>query len=174
MCSHWPACIPYASLPGSRGSHHAILLAAGLFHVHVSGLALFKRYSELMTMKRSGDEKTRGRGYEVGDLTILQSAGLASGYIAVPVFALYVNSPDIGICTAGRWSSGRDAPSCCYGSSRIWMITHRGDMDDDPIVFAFRDGPEYRRWCVGGVCVHSGLVTWDRLCFLGALSQSQP
>lgn len=104
-------------------------------------LALVKRYSELMAMKKSGHEKTRGRGYEVGDLTILQSAGLASGYIAVLVLALYVNSPDIGHLYGRPVIIWLVCPLLLLWLSRIWMITHRGDMDDDPIVFAFRDGP---------------------------------
>jgi len=28
-----------------------------------------------------------------------------------------------------------------YWISRVWMVTHRGDMHDDPIVFAITDRP---------------------------------
>lgn len=115
------------------------LLAFSIF-IFLS-LALIKRYSELKVMQREGKQHAPGRGYEVADLTILCSAGIASGYIAALVLALYVNSPDV-------WRLYR-APEaiwalCClllYWVSRMWMITHRGDMHDDPILFALKDGP---------------------------------
>ncbi len=31
------------------------------------------------------------------------------------------------------------APLMLYWISRIWLLTHRGEMHDDPIVFALKD-----------------------------------
>jgi 4-hydroxybenzoate polyprenyltransferase len=104
-------------------------------------LALVKRYSELRVMQREGKREALGRGYQVGDLTILSAAGIASGYLAALVLALYVNSPEVLLLyrtPEAIWLL------CClllYWVSRMWMITHRGDMHDDPIVFALKDGP---------------------------------
>ena len=104
-------------------------------------LALVKRYSELKVMQREGKEQAPGRGYQVDDLTILCSAGIASGYIAALVLALYVNSPEVlhlYRMPEAIWLL------CClllYWVSRMWMITHRGDMHDDPILFALQDKP---------------------------------
>lgn len=115
------------------------LLAFSVF-VFLS-LALIKRYSELRIMQREGKQEARGRGYQVDDLTILSAAGIASGYVAAMVLALYVNSPEVlrlYRTPEAIWLL------CClllYWISRMWMITHRGDMHDDPIVFALRDGP---------------------------------
>jgi 4-hydroxybenzoate polyprenyltransferase len=113
------------------------LLAFSMF-IFLS-LALVKRYSELLTMRGEGVEKTAGRGYQVGDLVVLMSAGLASGYLAVLVLALYINSPEVQVLY--RWPEAiwMLCPIMLYWVSRIWMITHRGDMHDDPIVFTFRD-----------------------------------
>jgi len=115
------------------------LLAFSVF-VFLS-LALVKRYSELRVMQREGKQEARGRGYQVGDLTILSAAGIASGYLAALVLALYVNSPEVlrlYRTPEAIWLL------CClllYWVSRMWMITHRGEMHDDPIVFALTDGP---------------------------------
>jgi len=104
-------------------------------------LSLVKRYSELRLMQREGKQEAVGRGYHVGDLTILSAAGIASGYLATLVLALYVNSPEVLLLyrtPEAIWLL------CClllYWVSRMWMITHRGDMHDDPIVFALTDGP---------------------------------
>jgi 4-hydroxybenzoate polyprenyltransferase/phosphoserine phosphatase len=104
-------------------------------------LALVKRYSELRVMQREGKQEALGRGYQVGDLTILSAAGIASGYLAALVLALYVNSPEVLLLyrtPEAIWLL------CClllYWVSRMWMITHRGDMHDDPIVFALTDVP---------------------------------
>ena len=104
-------------------------------------LALVKRYSELRLMQREGKEEARGRGYQVGDLTILSASGIASGYLAALVLALYVNSPEILRLYRTPEAIWMLCPLLLYWVSRMWMITHRGDMHDDPIVFALTDGP---------------------------------
>jgi len=102
-------------------------------------LAIIKRYSELMKLKAVSESKALGRGYQVEDLELLSSLGGASGYISVLVLALYINSPDVKAMYAMptmMW------PACLvmlYWVSRIWIIAHRGNMDDDPIVFALKD-----------------------------------
>lgn len=104
-------------------------------------LALVKRYSELMVMQRAGKQEARGRGYQVGDLTILSAAGIASGYLGALVLALYVNSPEVLRLYRTPEAIWLLCGLLLYWVSRVWMITHRGDMHDDPIVFALTDGP---------------------------------
>jgi 4-hydroxybenzoate polyprenyltransferase/phosphoserine phosphatase len=104
-------------------------------------LALIKRYSELRVMEREGKHEARGRGYQVGDLTILSAAGIASGYLAALVLALYVNSPEVLRLYRTPEAIWLLCGLVLYWVSRMWMITHRGDMHDDPIVFALTDGP---------------------------------
>ena len=116
-------------------------------------LALVKRYSELMVFQRAGIQEVRGRGYEIGDLAILSAAGIASGYLAVLVLALYVNSPDVlrlYRTPEAFWLL------CClllYWISRMWMITHRGRMHDDPLVFALTDGQSLAIGALAGAIV---------------------
>lgn len=113
------------------------LLAFSMF-VFLS-LAMLKRYTELSIMLGAGQTKASGRGYEVDDLPLIQSFGAASGYLAVLVFALYINSPE-SLELYGRpqvlWLI---CPLLLYWISRLWIKSHRGMMDDDPVIFAVTD-----------------------------------
>lgn len=113
------------------------LLAFSMF-IFLS-LALLKRHTELSAMLAAGRTDAAGRGYTVEDLPLLQSLGASSGYMAVLVLALYINSPE-SIALYGRpqvlWLL---CPLILYWVSRAWVIAHRGEMDDDPVVFAVTD-----------------------------------
>jgi len=114
------------------------LLAFSMF-VFLS-LAIIKRYTELLTMKQQNKTgKARGRGYEVDDLPLLVALGGGAGYLSVLVLALYLNSPDVRHLyehTSRLWAL---CPVFLLWVSRMWMTAHRGNMDDDPIVFALKD-----------------------------------
>jgi hypothetical protein len=75
----------------------------------------------------------------VEDLALLQSLGSASGYISVLVLALYINSPDVHPLYARPVALWALCPLLLFWVSRVWMKTHRGEMHDDPVVFAVRD-----------------------------------
>ncbi len=128
------------------------LLAFSMF-IFLS-LALIKRYSELMTVQSEGQEGPAGRRYEVGDLFVLQSLGATSGYLAVLVLALYINSPGVIDLYSHPRIIWLLCPLLLYWISRMWLITHRGAMHDDPIVFTFRDRTSL---LIGAL---SGVVVW--------------
>ncbi|UTA56105.1 UbiA family prenyltransferase [Lysobacter soli] len=102
-------------------------------------LAMLKRYTELAIMLASGQEKASGRGYVVEDLPLIQSLGAASGYCAVLVFALYINSPESMELYRRPQILWLICPMLLYWISRVWVKAHRGLMDDDPVVFAVTD-----------------------------------
>lgn len=103
-------------------------------------LALVKRYAELREARSKGHaEKTRGRGYYPADLEMISSLGASSGYLAVMVLALYIHDQaTIGLYTYPQviWLA---CPLLLFWITRVWMLTHRGHMHDDPVVFAIRD-----------------------------------
>ncbi len=102
-------------------------------------LAIVKRYAELHAMRQQGKLGAKGRGYQVEDISLLQSLGTASGYLSILVLALYLNSPDIVVMYAHPRLVWTLVPIMLYWISRIWMQTHRGQMHDDPLVYALKD-----------------------------------
>ena len=102
-------------------------------------LALVKRYSELLALRQRGQLTTHGRGYHVEDLVMLMGFGVASGFLAVLVSAFYVNSTKVQALYMHPTVLWPVSPILLYWISRIWLITHRGGMHDDPVVFAATD-----------------------------------
>jgi 4-hydroxybenzoate polyprenyltransferase/phosphoserine phosphatase len=114
------------------------LLAFSLFLFFC--LAVVKRQTELVLHVREGrTAKLNGRGYTPDDLDMLRSMAASSGYMAVLVMALYINSPDV--LTLYRHPSALWAlcPALLFWVSRVLMLSHRGQMNDDPVIFALRD-----------------------------------
>jgi 4-hydroxybenzoate polyprenyltransferase len=102
-------------------------------------LAFVKRFAEVDALRRENILRAAGRGYFVDDLSLLQSLGTASGYLSVLVLALYINSPDI----ASLYRRPKVIWVLCvlmlYWISRVWVKAQRGQMHDDPVVFALKD-----------------------------------
>jgi 4-hydroxybenzoate polyprenyltransferase/phosphoserine phosphatase len=102
-------------------------------------LAAVKRQAELTDQLRDGRKKTAGRAYETEDLPVLRDIALSSGYASVLVFALYINSEDVLKLYRTPQILWLICPLLLYWISRMVMMTHRGFMHDDPIVFAAKD-----------------------------------
>jgi 4-hydroxybenzoate polyprenyltransferase/phosphoserine phosphatase len=102
-------------------------------------LAFVKRYAELDSLRRRQLLQAAGRGYFVDDLPVLQSMGTGAGYLSVLVLALYVNSPDIQALYQRPKAIWLLCVLMLYWISRIWIIAQRGFLNDDPIVYAFKD-----------------------------------
>jgi 4-hydroxybenzoate polyprenyltransferase len=102
-------------------------------------LALAKRHAELKVLVKQGTDKTRGRGYHAADTDALMSLGSAAGYMAVLVLALYINSPEIRALYHRPEIIWLLCPLLLYWVSRVWLHAHRSKLDEDPVVFAFRD-----------------------------------
>ncbi len=129
------------------------LLALSMFMFF--SLALVKRYAELRALRERGLLQAVGRGWRVSDLPLISKLGVASGLLAVAVLALYVNSAPaqrLYLYPQALWGV---CPLLLYWIARIWLKTHRGDMHEDPVVFALRD----RTSLLIGVLV-SGCVLW--------------
>lgn len=113
------------------------LLAFSMF-IFLS-LAFVKRYAELYALQARGTINARGRGYVAADLPLVSLLGAASGYVSVLVLALYVQDSKTAMLYRHPQLIWLACPVLLYWVSRTWMITHRGHMLDDPIVFAARD-----------------------------------
>ena len=113
------------------------LLALSLF-LFLS-LAFVKRYSELEVVLRQGREGAHGRDYLISDLPLIQTLGIVSGFAAVLVMALYINGESIGRLYPNQAAVWLTVPILLYWISRMWVKAHRGEMHDDPVVFAMTD-----------------------------------
>jgi 4-hydroxybenzoate polyprenyltransferase len=101
-------------------------------------LAFAKRYIELRHSTPKGD-RIRSRGYTTQDLEMVAAFGPASSYIAVLVFCLYVDSPAVAERYRFPTLLWFAAPVLLYWTSRVWLLAHRGQMQDDPVKFAITD-----------------------------------
>jgi 4-hydroxybenzoate polyprenyltransferase len=112
------------------------LLAFSIFIF--TSLAFAKRYVELSRLAQREQTQAAGRAYRVADLDLLGSFGPTTGCLAVLVFALYINSglPGFYTNTALLWLT---CPLMLYWISRLWFLAKRGELDDDPVVFALTD-----------------------------------
>ena len=108
-----------------------------------TSLAMVKRVSELYNLMLEDKEEVRGRGYAVQDREIILALGSASGFVSVLVFALYIHDPLIvQRYTQPEWL-WLIVPALLYWIGRVWIIAHRGQMDEDPVVFALQDKVSY-------------------------------
>lgn len=106
-------------------------------------LAAVKRQAELVDSAANGTLKAPGRGYHVDDLPIISNMALTAGYVSVLIMALYIQSPEITALYNRPYAIWGICLVLLYWCSRIVMITHRGGMHDDPIVFAMKDRISY-------------------------------
>ena len=102
-------------------------------------LALVKRCSELISLEQNGKAAVRGRDYRVTDLAVLWPLGVSSAMSAVVVFGLFINAPD----TQSRYATPSllwlVAIGLIYWLARLWIKTSRGEMHDDPVIYAIKD-----------------------------------
>lgn len=113
------------------------LLAFSMF-IFLS-LAMVKRYSELLITLESNKKEPAGRGYSVDDLPVLMAIGVSAGVGSVLILSLYLNNPETNqLYPDAKWL-WLMPPLLLYWTSRMWMKAHRGQVDDDPVVFAARD-----------------------------------
>jgi 4-hydroxybenzoate polyprenyltransferase len=131
----------------------AWLLAFALFFF--LSLAYVKRYTELDMVRGQGAETVANRGYAVPDLELVRSVGPASGYLSVLVLALYTSSDAVRALYPSPHFLWLLGPVLLYWISRVWLLAHRGQMHDDPIVFAVKDRTSY---LVGAVALVIGLA----------------
>lgn len=118
-------------------------------------LAFAKRYIEVKRNALNG--KVSGRGYRADDEPLLLAFGAASAYSSVLALVIYglladaplIDSPyvflSLGIVIAGWFM-------------RLWMIAVRGELDDDPVLFAVKDRTSLMALVLAAVIVLSDKI----------------
>ena len=133
----------YAARVAAGAVAAAILPSAWLINFCVClffSLALVKRYGELAKNRDRDGPCAQARGYLGVDLPFVAMFGIASGYLAVWVLAMYLTTE-----TPARQIYDRPVfisltgMLLAYWISHLWLVANRGKLTDDPIVFALRD-----------------------------------
>ncbi|MBB3089311.1 UbiA family prenyltransferase [Nocardioides albus] len=101
-------------------------------------LALIKRVSELSRVRRTAGE-INGRGYVESDLELLSSFGVVTGVASIVIFSLYVDDPLTSVLYRTPVILWASVPVMLTWLLRVWMLAHRGQMNEDPVLFAARD-----------------------------------
>ncbi len=102
-------------------------------------LAFVKRYAELDHLRKEGRVPVNDRGYRVEDIEQLRGFGTASGYASVVVFTLYINNPAILEIYQHFQRLWLLTPVLIFWINRVWLLAHRGELNEDPVVFALTD-----------------------------------
>ena len=113
------------------------LLAFSMFFFF--SLAIGKRYVELSRRGGESNENLPGRGYRLDDLSLLESLGPTSGYLAVLVLCLYLESEPVQALYAQPRLLWLACPLLLYWLTRFWILAKRREIADDPVVFALKD-----------------------------------
>lgn len=103
-------------------------------------LALVKRCAELEEAVDAHQAPAPGRGYQPRDLPSLRSMGMSSGFMAVLVLALYIDSPNSRALYAQPDVLWAASPVLLLWIMRIWLKTGRRELHgEDPLAFALKD-----------------------------------
>jgi len=102
-------------------------------------LALAKRTAELVQAARNG-RPVKGRGYLPGDEPLTLALGISSGIVSVVVMVLYMWMEAMPTGLYANLGPLYLIPTVLgLWLMRIWLLAHRGTLNDDPVVFAIRD-----------------------------------
>ncbi|WP_034817249.1 UbiA family prenyltransferase [Ensifer sp. BR816] len=103
-------------------------------------LSLAKRHVEAMRACSKGKDAIKGRGYSPEDWPLTLAYGVASASASIVIMLLF-------IALEARGTQAYEHPEWLYVApagvfiwlQRIWLLSHRMDLHDDPIVFALTD-----------------------------------
>jgi 4-hydroxybenzoate polyprenyltransferase len=86
--------------------------------------ALAKRHTEILRSAEHEIERLDGRGYHRNDESLTLTFGVSASMASIVIVVIYLVEAPIAIFLF---------------CSRIWVLSHRGRMTDDPVAFSLRD-----------------------------------
>ncbi|WP_374387959.1 UbiA family prenyltransferase [Sandaracinobacter sp.] len=98
-------------------------------------LALIKRHSELMALGTGAPN----RAYRTEDLRILLPLAGAAALASVTIFARYIGETEVLAVYSKPVVLWFVAPILLYWLLRLLLLANRGDLHEDPVVFATTD-----------------------------------
>jgi 4-hydroxybenzoate polyprenyltransferase len=106
-------------------------------------LACAKRFSEINYNVEDSQSKVPGRGYYGKDKELLGILGVSSGLLSVLVLALYVTAQEVVALYDHPRVLMYLCPMLLYWIARVWLLTYRGELHEDPVTFALKDKTSY-------------------------------
>ena len=100
-------------------------------------LVLVKRHAELLLHVKSLEDDPTGRGYQIDDINLIQSFSVASALLSLLVFGLYIASPKVQALYTSPNYLWVVATLGLLWVIDVLVLVHKGEMHNDPIVFAF-------------------------------------
>ena len=100
-------------------------------------LVLVKRQTELLLYINNNEDDPTGRGYQVGDINLLQLFAVSSSFVSLLIFGLYISSTKVqALYTSPTylWAIALLGLLWCIN---VIVHAHKGKMHNDSIVFAF-------------------------------------
>ena len=103
-------------------------------------LSLAKRHAEAIRRTDAGERGVATRGYRAEDAGLTLGLGIATATVSPLIMALYI--------IESAWPSGvYQTPEALWIAPaalsvwlmRVWLLANRGELDDDPVVFAVKD-----------------------------------
>jgi 4-hydroxybenzoate polyprenyltransferase len=103
------------------------------------GLAFLKRWTELQRTTEGHSIRLAGRGYISSQITAVRFLSQSSLYLSVAVLILYVNSAAAMTLYRHSWLLWVVCMLLFIWIRRVTLVTTRGLMTEDPLLFAFSD-----------------------------------
>jgi 4-hydroxybenzoate polyprenyltransferase len=124
-------------LAGAAATHTYISpwLAAFAIFIFLS-LAMVKRFSELQNVRSAGAQLSNGRGYLLNDIEQVRSFGTSSAFASAVVLSVYIGQPDVLSLYHHHQRMWLMPPLLILWLCRVWLLASRGELDEDPVVFA--------------------------------------
>ena len=132
-----------------------IVAGAGLAQVSLSrwflafaiflffSLALIKRAVELRRAQERQEDALAGRGYRAEDLPVVTTTGTAAAGASALVYCLYITGDDVLRLYSNPDFLWAGLPIFLFWITRLWLLTGRGELHEDPVAFALKDPATY-------------------------------
>jgi 4-hydroxybenzoate polyprenyltransferase len=108
-------------------------------------LAIAKRHTELLRAAASGSGHSEtgmvhGRGYHVEDNDVTMAFGVSAAIASIVILVLYLTNEVFAHAQYAHPQFLWLAPAMVFlWTARVWLLSHRGQMTDDPVIFALKD-----------------------------------
>lgn len=123
-----------------------------------TSLSIAKRNTEIQRTAVNGETDVAGRGYVTADAPLVLGLGLATGTASVVILVLFLIfdalERDIYANPLWLWLF----PIIIFlWLGRIWLVSQRGELDDDPVAFAIKDRQSL---ALGAVMAAAFVLAW--------------